>query len=51
MSTHNITEELLMSTHNICFLREIRKHINFRASKFWLDKWILTIYMYLSVDK
>ena len=23
----------LVSTHNICFLREIRKNVNFRASK------------------
>ena len=28
-----------MSTHNICFLREI---INFRTSKSWLNKWILS---------
>ena len=38
-----------VSTHNICFLREIRKNVNFRASKSWLSKRILTIY--LSVDK
>ena len=40
---------LLISTHNICFLQEIRKNNNFLASIFWLDKWILTIY--LSMDK
>ena len=33
-----------MSTHNMCFLREIRKIINFWAGKSWLDKWIRTIY-------
>ena len=46
VDTHkkHLTEALLMSTHNICFLREIRK-----MSIFGLDKWTLTIF--LSVDK
>ena len=26
-----------MSTYNICFLRAIRKNVNLRASKSWLD--------------
>ena len=36
---------LLMSTHNICFLREVRNkwNVSFRANKSWLDKWILTM--------
>ena len=32
-----------MSTRNICFLREIRKNVSFRATKSWLHKGILSI--------
>ena len=32
-----VFKTLLMSTHNICFLWEIRKKVNFQASKSWLD--------------
>ena len=39
----HLTEVLLMSTHNICFLK--KNNVNFQSGKYQLDKWILTIYL------
>ena len=48
-SPRGTSNALLMSIHNKCFLREISKLSDFKASTSWLDKWIFTIY--LSMDK
>ena len=42
VGTYNEYPQHMFSSRN-------RKNVNFRASKSWLDKWILTIF--LSMDK